>query len=352
MKRCGATNCEERAEWGPLGGAATRCERHREAHTVKWPRARCWECGAARERGKGKRWCAAHAPGRAADLRMAACGKCGEAGDMEAGVCERCRPPAWQRPAMSKEERVRRLLNARAPGFAHNAAIRGGKRPDAAQRLRPDFAWAQAAHDVYVEVDEHQHSNAQYRADEERMRRIAAARARPAIFIRYNPDAYYPAAWQSSQPAKRREARLVEAVAWASARSPTEWGDDVSALYLFYNGYDTNRPTLVSLAKTAGFDAASTEELRAAAAEELLAAAVAAAAVAEELRAAAVAAAAAAGPRAATAAALGVAAVDEIVNALCAEFPWALTPQAPGAAGGLDIVDVELTALRNWTAGP
>ncbi|NBV25343.1 MAG: hypothetical protein EBS05_25950 [Proteobacteria bacterium] len=213
---------------------------------------------------------------------------------------------------------------------------------------------------MYVEVDENQHSGAQYYADEERMRRIAAARARPAIFIRYNPDSYYPAAGQSSQAAQRREARLLEAVAWAGAHSPTEWGDSVSALYLFYNGYDTRRPSLVSLAKTEGFDAAASEELRAAATHELCAAAAATEAAAAELRAAAAAAAAAAGPCAAVAAALGVPDVDEIFNALCAECPRAVSPQAGGgaeAAGAseLDIVDVELTALRHRAtvaAGP
>lgn len=66
---------------------------------------------------------------------------------------------------------------------------------------------------MYVEVDEGQHRA--YGAEAARMAEIGAAGGRPAVFVRYNPDGYRPAAGQRAEAGAARRARLKASVAWA-----------------------------------------------------------------------------------------------------------------------------------------
>jgi hypothetical protein len=182
--------------------------------------------------GRGARWCEAHGPADAESLRAGACEGCG--GTAVRRRCASCRPEG-ERGALEKERAIRKLLLAAGVGIEYN--VRRG-------RYRADIRIAGMAHDVYVEVDEGQHRAYGAEAEAARMAEIGAAGGRAAVFIRYNPDGYRPAAGQRAEAGAARRARLMAGVAWAAATGPEAWGARVGALYLYYDGWSGRRPAL------------------------------------------------------------------------------------------------------------
>lgn len=118
---------------------------------------------------------------------------CGTAGTVE-GYCIRCFTflyPDHQRARfyMVKELCVRRYLTESflSISIVYNKRVEGG---DSARR--PDALIQLETHAICIEVDEHQHTSANYEClcENKRLTQIYKDVNKPIVFIRFNPDSY------------------------------------------------------------------------------------------------------------------------------------------------------------------
>ncbi len=114
-------------------------------------------------------------------------------------------------------------------------------------KYRPDFIIDCATHFVIVEVDENQHSNYECECEQRRMINIAqdVGGGLPVRFIRYNPDKYKDHAGKAKtgNPSSRHT-KLLEVVAACRQHVPDR---PISAIYLFYDGYDANKLEIMNI---------------------------------------------------------------------------------------------------------
>ena len=264
--KCHAPGCESRARFGVLGHRPTHCAAHAcknpnpspsggpDAFMIPHPRRQCRH-PRCRELGmyeyNGDRHCAVHAPPGASSLAAIPCAGCGLPDVLTNGKCKLCDPEVVARIRHAKEERVAVALAAADIPIAGRDVVLEGSQ---CVMARPDFQvlGREGAHWVYVECDEWQHRHIPRECEVTRMRNLAEARGQPVVFIRFNPDGYTTEASHDKRPVPqpRRHQMLVDAVREAVRTGPRP-GDVVSALWLFYDGFDARIPTWTTVVASA-----------------------------------------------------------------------------------------------------
>jgi hypothetical protein len=241
---CDYENCNTRATCGLLGRPATRCSRHRQQGTIRYPTRiccnnRCKLLGT--HEYEGQRYCQDHSPQDAINLGIATCIVCGFDDVLTYGKCSTCDPQIIIIHRHIKEERIKDILTAEGIPFIHDSILDSMS----CGRERPDFQIDCGTHYIYVEVDENQHDSYPCECEQIRMINIVNVRGMPVRWIRYNPDVYEPIKGQQQMKKEKREEKLLEHIIWGMQHSPQEDGNFSSIMYLFYDEHDTkNQPWL------------------------------------------------------------------------------------------------------------
>jgi hypothetical protein len=216
-KPCCHPGCTTRAWYGLPGHAPAWCAKHRAEGTMTKSRTRCRDadCTATAIYGIGHPMaCERHRTDAMVNLIEKRCASCGlmEVVD-EQGRCGTCSPELFRRVRLAKQRTVQAWLDA-ADGLAYELTDRA--LPDARAcgvYARPDFFFDAGGHAVILEVDEHQHRGSAYECERTRMVNLASTVGLPTVFVRFNPDAYKPAAGVKATPAMERRREALQASA-------------------------------------------------------------------------------------------------------------------------------------------
>lgn len=104
-------------------------------------------------------------------------------------------------------------------------------------KYRPDYIVSNPLFEIIIEVDENQHKSYPCECENTRMINIHQDfGGKPVLFIRYNPDNYHDHLKRLVKPDISREQKLIDVVKKYIAL--TEWSSKLSAVYLFYDGYN------------------------------------------------------------------------------------------------------------------
>jgi hypothetical protein len=207
------------------------------------------------------RYCESHVPqvnstssSDYVDVVQKPCSECNFLEVLRNGICSTCDPTARRVYVHAKENRVRDVFDARGlVYFSRDKVVDGG----VCDRYRPDFLFDAGTHFVVVEVDENQHMSYAEACERNRMLSVWQSLGMRTVFLRYNPDAYEPAASGASKKRPRPREREDVLCSWVShllmpSGDPLHRGNCCEALYLFYDGYDEVGAAPVPLAKLEG----------------------------------------------------------------------------------------------------
>lgn len=125
-------------------------------------------------------------------------------------LCAKCAKPLW---AGKKRERAvgAKLLEWSAAGFIQTFTSADKSLPGTNLHYRVDFSYDLQSHYTGVECDEHEHSMRGYapRCELVRIYRLTCALGKPAVWIRYNPDAFKIGVKTARVPRVQRESLLL-----------------------------------------------------------------------------------------------------------------------------------------------
>lgn len=149
--------------------------------------------------------------------------------------CDDCATFLEKQPHKAKESMVKAILDEAKVEYKSHDKI-----PEAScHRYRPDFLFDWGTHIVILEVDEDQHRGYACECEQARMINLFQDQGgMRTLFIRFNPDGYRDKSGALHKWTAGRGQKLLEVVRQTRDHIPEHI---VSAVYLYYDGFDTNQ---------------------------------------------------------------------------------------------------------------
>jgi hypothetical protein len=238
-KRCEIDECGKRPIYGWLGKKNSHCALHRLKGMILSPSKLCKVIDCSKlgiYELNNVRYCEEHKHDNSKNLGIRKCNSCGLDDILINNICDTCDPNKIKVMQHIKENRVKDILISNNINYTHDKILE----ETICGRERPDFQIDCGTHFVYIEVDEHQHSNYPCECEQIRMINLVHTRGMPVRFIRYNPDSYKPLIGQKNINIEQREKKLLEYIKYSIASSPIDDGVFSNVIYLFYNDYDAS----------------------------------------------------------------------------------------------------------------
>lgn len=238
-KMCNGTGCTSRAYYGKLFQPKIHCRDHKTVDEYTNNNPKCKKCKKERPLYTDQE--------NNFPLRCDACKLDADVNVVER-KCDTCKLPSFIRsdfqdcedcyawwtvkPQKSKEVMVKAILDTANVEYTSHDKIP----KDSCFRYRPDFMIDCGTHVLIVEVDEDQHRGYDCTCEQARMINLFQDQGgMHTIFIRFNPDTYTDSHGERHAWLPSRGKTLVDTIKKLSRNVPDKL---VSAVYLYYDGYD------------------------------------------------------------------------------------------------------------------
>ena len=250
-KMCVSIDCKVRASYGYASYGVKFCSQHKKENTIKNPNKKCENKGCSEIATHGDNTnvrCYYHQKKTDNNFIERICVKCGFLELLDSkNMCRNCVPEHFNSYRMAKQLKVKHFLDANniKYNFYDKTVDKG-----VCGKERPDFVLDAATHQIVIEVDENQHSNALYKkCHVPRMINISQSLGMPTVFIRYNPDNYRVDGKLHKPFDNMRLGKLKE---WIEHVMKMSIGDIkkvgfLSVVHLFFNEYEVSKTKLETL---------------------------------------------------------------------------------------------------------
>lgn len=250
--RCQADGCKARAHFGLPGLALTRCTKHALAGMLRNSRKRCATDGCTEVAVWGSSahtatHCDTHKQEGQLNIVEGACACCGLLDVLKQDkTCGNCGESARRKRAyLLKQQRMKEAIEtAGLPIKFYDVVVES-----MCNKKRLEVVIDAGTHMIDIECDEHQHRS--YACEDARMCAATEQLGMRTIFVRFNPDSFRTDGVWKNPPEKVRFRTLVDWVNHLLHAGVPE--HDVSALYLFYDGYDERTPPSLQRVVDPGF---------------------------------------------------------------------------------------------------
>ena len=246
-KRCEHEDCDITATFGRLFMPRTHCARHRTAAMYANNNPKCQGCSAKHPCWTDKD---NNYPLRCEDCKTdkdeniieQKCDTCGLMQLIKEGLadCDDCNTFLVKKPHKARETMVKTMLDDACIIYKSYDRI-----PDeSCNKYRPDFLFDCGTHIVILEVDEEQHRGYTPECEYGRMINLFQDTGMHTIFIRFNPDGYKDNKGKRHTWTNARAVKLLEVLNQTRDHLPEHL---VSAVYLYYDGFDSRRVEFTKL---------------------------------------------------------------------------------------------------------
>lgn len=237
-KKCVCEECEDYVSYGIPGHPPIHCAKHMVAGEMSNPNTNCKDKGCKEKAIFGltvAKHCEKHAIDGEVNIVQQRCHSCGLLDVLDSnGHCSTCDPSLFLKVRLAKQKAVKNFFDYHNVKYlTYDVTIDHG----ACGMERPDFVFDCNTHMLVIEIDENQHEYYPCECEQIRMINIGQALGMPTLFIRYNPDEYFPSVGvEETNPQNRMNMLKQQLEYWQKTRLP-EGACHVTHLY-----YDGDNP--------------------------------------------------------------------------------------------------------------